>query len=132
MYQLTDNDAQLLAFISTDDNETPVAVMRDKFPNMKALDQRLRTLTSKDVRFLEQGAVYHTPETDGYYREDLGIYTITPQGMQALEDFQRSDKRRRKELWLKSVWLPMLVAFGTTLLTQAAKEWLLPMIQRLV
>ncbi len=130
MYQLTEYDARILTFISGAGSATIDDVQR-RFPSIDSAQHRVRLLSSADCAMLSQDCVYRKSDFGSLCREDLGIYRLTPSGKKALEDFRTERKTHKRELWLKSVWLPMLVAFGTTILTLALKEWLWPLIQRL-
>ena len=79
MYQLTDNDAQLLAFINKT-GPTEIAKLQNKFSDIKTITLRLQTLTSRDVGFLSQKQIYHRDGAGELYREDTGIYSLTPFG----------------------------------------------------
>lgn len=61
--------------------------------------------------------------------QGLGVYRITPKGEIALDDYLAEQKQHKRELWLKSMWLPIAVSFATALLTLGLKDLLSRMIQ---
>ena len=128
MYQLTDNDAQLLAFINKT-GPTEIARLQDKFSGIKTITLRLQTLTSRDVGFLSQKQIYHRDGAGELYREDSGINSLTPLGIKALEDYQYSRKLRIRDLWFKNAWLPILVSIAANLAIAGIRQ-LWPLIQQ--
>ena len=59
--------------------------------------------------------------------QSTGICQITELGRIALQDYQAKQESEMKLLWLRSVWLPILVSIATTLLVHLL-SWLLPRI----
>lgn len=63
----------------------------------------------------------HVP---GYQGKPLGVCRITDEG----RDYLISYRHNRRMLWLKSVWIPVIVAFLTSICT----HYLLPMLPALL
>lgn len=77
-------------------------------------DSRINTLKANayiDFEFIEQDFGYGNKglaHTDNYIITDLG--------MKALQDYKISNKQKKKELWLQSCWIPIIVSVLTNLL----------------
>lgn len=69
------------------------------------------------------------------YKDDNGnrpkstnCFRITDFGKKTLEDYFYNRKYENKQLWLKNAWIPIIVAFVTTLLT----NFLIPMLPQIL
>lgn len=128
MHQLTKLDADILAFIREKEFAT-LDDIQNRFPKISTIPHRIRLLTTTPNALVMQQRIYRQDEIGQFVSTGTGRYSLTPDGEKALEDYQYEHKTNRRELWLKSVWLPMLVALGTALLTMALTRWLSPLIQ---
>ena len=75
---------------------------------------------SRDTRNVQDGALTRI--------EYLNTYRLSDYGKKLLQDYDRSKKIYRKELWLKNAWIPIIVAFVTTLIT----NYMLPKLPLLI
>lgn len=78
-----------------------------------------RALIRQDVRTYLDGAL--TKE------EYLDSYRLTDMGHKVLQDYRHTAKNKRRELWIKNAWIPILVSLATNLVIDGTK-WLLPQI----
>lgn len=128
MDQLTKLDADILAFVREKEFVTLDDIQK-RFPKIATISHRIRLLTTMPNAPVMQQRIYRQDEIGQFISTGTGRYGLTPDGEKALEDYQHEHKTNRRELWLKSVWLPMLVALGTALLTMALTRWLSPLIR---
>lgn len=128
MHQLTKLDADILAFIRGKEFVTLDDVQR-RFPKVETTEHRIQLMSEAPDALVCPERTYWQDEIGQLLHSDTGRYSLTPDGEKALEDYQYEHKTNQRELWLKSVWLPMLVALGTALLTMALTRWLSPLIQ---
>lgn len=128
MDQLTKLDADILAFVREREFVTLDDIQK-RFPKIATISHRIRLLTTMPNAPVMQQRIYRQDEIGQFISTGTGRYSLTQDGEKALEDYQYEHKTNQRELWLKSVWLPMLVALGTALLTMALTRWLSPLIQ---
>ena len=128
MHQLTKLDADILAFIREKEFVT-LDDVKQRFPKMGTTEYRIQLMSEASGALIYPERTYWQDEIGQLLHDDTGRYGLTPDGEKALEDYQYEHKTNQRELWLKSVWLPMLVALGTALLTMALPRWLSPLIQ---
>ena len=131
MKELTNIDFKILDFIN---KNQPVHIdkIKAEFPRISGVEYRIDLLSRQE--FSQSGACYLTNSSyiiqeyqrtgEGSFADRLatGIYRITDLGRKTLQDYKQSSKSHRKELWLKNAWIPIIVAFATTVLT----NYLLP------
>ena len=125
--QLTKHDYMILEFISTSNNVTKKEIIDKLSDKVEALELRI----SRISRPLSTSSGSYMPDTSyikenlkpvrteyGYSEgEPLGVYNITDLGKKVLQDYKSKEKTYKKELWLKNAWIPILVAFLTTVIT---------------
>lgn len=128
MHQLTKLDADILAFICEKEFVT-LDDVKQRFPKIETTEYRIQLMSEASDALIYPERTYWQDEISQFRHRDTGRYGLTPDGEKALEDYQYEHKTNQRELWLKSVWLPMLVALGTALLTMALPRWLLPLIR---
>lgn len=128
MHQLTKLDADILAFIRKREFVTLDDVQK-RFPKVETAERRIQLMSKTPDALICPERTYWQDEIGQLLHDDTGRYSLTPDGDKALEDYRYEHKTNQRELWLKSVWLPMLVALGTALLTMALTRWLSPLIQ---
>ena len=128
MHQLTRLDADILAFIRKNKSVT-LSDVRQRFPKVETTEHRIQLMAKGSHALIWPERIHIQDEIGQFIPSITGRYSLTPDGEKALEDYRYEHKTNRRELWLKSVWLPMLVALGTALLTMALTRWLSPLIQ---
>lgn len=128
MSELSDVDFKILEFIN--ENE-PVEIkkIKSKFPEIASIGYQIEQMSKQT--FSQSGSCY-IPNTSFIIQEyeefeepkgsfepakPLGIYTVTDFGKKALQDHKEYTKNRKKELWLKNAWIPIIVSFVTTATT---------------
>lgn len=137
MPEINDIDAEILRFIR---NHEPTSLnsIISGLPNVSAVSFRVKEMCSSGR--------YHIPGTrdgnDWFITQDtrtfrdgtalkeerLDAYRLTDLGMKVLQDHEYSLKKHRWELWLKNAWIPIIVAFVTTLLT----NYILPKLPQII
>lgn len=60
--------------------------------------------------------------------EYLGTCRLTDHGKKVLQDYDKAHRAHRKEFWLKNAWIPIIVAFVTTVIT----NYILPKLPLLI
>ena len=118
MKELSRIDYDVLKFISLN---SPVALseIKNAFPNFDAIENRLKFLTLNHKNFpaviKEEFKTEHIG--NNVNRKYLGIYSLTDYGNYCLLNDKANNKKQNKEMWLKNVWIPIIVSFLTTILT---------------
>lgn len=140
MDELTSIGFKILDFVNAN-GPTNVETLKNNFPDIDSIDLRAHEMSKikynstgrvplKNSSFLVQK--YECVSTDlGPHQKETGIFSITDYGKKALQDYKESVKEKRKELWLKNAWIPILVSVATTSLINGL-QWLLPLIQQWV
>lgn len=124
MLKLNDIDAKVLRFIR-ENPSCSVDTMEKAVHGVDAMKSRVQFLQDADfvrMDFLEtkDGAlIRHTP---------LFTYKITATGKKELQDYDHTTRRDRRDLWLKNAWIPIIVSFATTVLT----NYILPRLPEMI
>lgn len=137
MPEINDIDAEILRFIR---NHEPTSLdsIINGLPNVSAVGFRVKQMCSSGH--------YHAAGTEGrnhwfimqdirtfrdgtfLKQEYLDAYRLTDFGKKVLQDHEYSEKKHRRELWLKNAWIPIIVAFVTTLTT----NYILPKLPQII
>ena len=137
---LNDIDFEILDFISKNE---PVNIdqIKANFPNVSSLDYRIKSMARQSYSEAVHASIPNSSFILQQYEKigtgvreiirPLGIYTTTDCGKKALQDYKQEIKSKRKELWLKNAWIPIIVSVATNLVISGAK-WLWPLIQQWV
>lgn len=139
---LTDPDWEIMCIVK---KYQPIGKTQIKkhLPHVEAIELRLGDLTSREMHMTKgmripiEGTSYLSIEnrsiSDPLYNEDHQVFRLTRLGDRALQDHLTSKKLARRELWLKSAWIPILVSFATTVITTSlwptVQRWLLSLLQ---
>lgn len=125
--QITAGDAEVLKYFR---KHSPASASdaEKALPDTGAVEHRIAALTKLDVGLLSEDVDTDLSGTRELHRS-LGVYRITPKGEIALDDYLVERKRHRRELFLKSVWMPILVSIAVNL-TIAGIRQLWPLIQQ--
>ena len=128
MRDLTEIDIKILQYIEKR-GKADIASIKKKFPNTSAIEYRLKQLSTPEYHRFANSTVsipiknscclrehVESVETKNGYSHDtyLGIYELTDFGKRELQDHITEKRLARKELWLKNAWIPIIVAFATT------------------
>ncbi len=134
MMALTKLDAQILRFVQHKGFAT-IEEIQSAFPKINAIELRVSDMSKPEERF-EAKRIWTVPNTS-YLLKTNDIYHLTALGEKALQDYDAADVDRKRELWLKNAWIPILVAFITTVVTNyilpklpALLQWLASMFAR--
>lgn len=142
---LTDSDWEILRTIK---EHQPIGITQIKefLPNIEAMNLRLSNLAErkthkingisapiKDTSYL---TINRRSKDDPLYEYDQHEVSLTELGNKALQDHLITQKKARRELWLKNAWIPILVSFVTTIITTSLwptmQRWLLSLLQRII
>lgn len=74
------------------------------------------SLAIEDTAYLEEECRKYT-EDHISHSEPIGLYHITQFGEKSLQDFEHKTSSHKRELWLKNAWIPIIVSFITTSVT---------------
>ena len=138
MCELNDIDAAILRCIKTNEPISLKAI-EASLPNISAIEFRVKAMCSTghytsakatdNLHFYVEQVFKTTRDKYGCLKQEpIDAYRLTALGQKVLQDYDFSTRRKRRELWLKSVWLPILVTLATNLAISGIK-WLLPQIQ---
>ena len=132
-FELAEIDADILRYICKHEPVTieeveraiPDSLVQHRIASMSGRgwydprrnDTPAPSLITRDHRVLEGGHV-----------EYLGTCRLTDHGKKVLQDYDKAHKTHRKELWLKNAWIPIIVAFVTTVIT----NYILPKLPLLI
>ena len=124
MDDLTSIDAELLKFIH-ENGGADLASIKQKFPKVSTVEYRLKKLATPEYRPIPKTA-FATPkipiENSSFLirhknANALVIYELTDYGKQALQDYFAAKRLHLREIWLKNAWIPIIVSFATTVIT---------------
>ena len=125
--QITAGDAEVLKYFR---KHSPASASdaEKALPDTGAVEHRIAALAKLDVELLSEDVDTDLSGTRELHR-GLGVYRITPKGEITLDDYLVERKRHRRELFLKSVWMPILVSIAANLTIAGIRE-LWPLIQQ--
>ena len=125
--RITAGDAEVLKYFR-EHSPASASDAKKALPDTGSVDHRIAALTKPDVGLLAEDKKASYEPMQPLYKS-LGAYRITPKGEIALDDYLAERKQHRKELLLKSVWMPILVSIAANL-TIAGIRQLWPLIQQ--
>ena len=125
MLELSDNDVKILKYIRRH-GQAAVEDLERALPDVASVAYRVKVLSTPEYKYVS--TVRLALENTSHH-EPLGIYRLTEFGLKALQDHECTAKTSRRELWLKNAWIPIIVAFVTTLLANYMLPRLLHMIE---
>lgn len=123
---MEDLDYKVLEYIAKH-GPVSVAQVEKALPDVDSIGPRLDALRNVTNRLVVEATV---DEKHGSLTSVVrtGRFIATPLGNKALQDYKHATKKHRRELWLKNAWIPIIVAFVTTLLT----NYLLPKLPQML
>ena len=128
---INDYEAEILNFIK--ENKKAASIDIEKaFPNIESINLRIRGLTRTNDRaalIIPESVRYNDDYQTGY--KHTGFYFLSPEGKQALQDYEHEKGIEKKRFWRNSIFVPIFVTTSTTLLL-ALLKWLWPQIQELL
>lgn len=131
---LTVIDYQILKFVS---RKQPVGIseIKEGLPKIDSIEYRIAMLSTPEYRL---SADIRIPCENSYFLEELydeddiyhglQIYRLTALGEKVLQDYKLKTKCDKKAMWLENAWIPIIVAFATTVLT----NYILPKLPKLL
>lgn len=138
MEALTDIDAKILEYIERNEPVSMDSIKR-KFSKISAIEYRVHILSTPEYSYIPNCPISLPKANTSYLRESvesipdgkgnnvvkhLGIYQLTERGKKELQNYRQTKSSAMKELWLKNAWIPIIVAFVTTVIT----NYMLPML----
>lgn len=132
---LTSIDAELLKFIHKN-GSADLASIKQKFPKISAIEHRLKKLSTPKYRELPNAPFVRPKipiENSSFLIKRTGanasvVYELTEYGQQTLQDYFAAKRLHRRELWLANAWIPIIVSFVTTVIT----NYILPRLPRII
>lgn len=125
--RITAGDAEVLKYFR-EHSPASASDAKKALPDTGAVEHRIAALTKPDVGLLAEDKKTSYEPMQPLYK-GLGVYRITPKGEMALDDYIAEQKQHRRELLLKSAWMPILVSIAANL-TIAGIRQLWPLIQQ--
>ena len=113
MEQLTENDYVLLKYISRFQTVS-IAQVEKHFSN------KIESVAFRMSELKKEGYLVSCEKIIDDYEnicEDSDIVAISSLGQTTVQDHFAKKKVDKQELWLKNVWIPIIVSFVTTVLT---------------
>ena len=137
MDKINDIDAKILRFIK-DHEPINLQTIVSGLPDIYAVEFRVKQMCSSGhythSRTTDHSSFYIQQDVRTYLddsvtkQEYMDAYRLTDQGQTVLQDYMHSTKKYRRELWLKNAWIPIIVAFATTVLA----NYLLPKLPQIL
>lgn len=111
--RLGSHNAKILSYVEENQPVTAEQTM-EALPSTDAVKKRMSIMTAKAYLSADEHL-----EKDGYRSETAPpeTYTITALGRIALQEYISDSQRQKRELWIKSAWIPIIVSFATTIST---------------
>lgn len=125
--QIAACDAEVLRYFRKH-GPAPISDAKRALADTGSAEYRIVALAKPDAELLAEEMDTEI-EAMCSLHQGLGVYRITPKGEIALDNYLAEQKQHKRELWLKSMWLPIAVSFVTALLTLGLKDLLSRMIQ---
>ena len=123
--EFSDLDFEILEFVCKNE---PVSIEKIKknFSKISSIEYRIKELSRRDFdektfSYIPNTSVivqkYENHSSDKFTEQiAVGTYESTDYGKNILQDFKNKKQIQNKELWLKNAWIPIIVAFLTTLI----------------
>jgi len=129
---LQEIDYELLEYIS-ENQPVHIDKIKGRFSKVQeSIEYRIEALSKGTVRKFAGGIspvenssfILHIWEEFMQDNGEISIrqsnsYELTGLGYQALQDYNRTLKSKRKDVWLKNAWIPILVSIAMYLLLNA-------------
>lgn len=139
--ELTDNDVKILKYVKKNGPST-INDIEQALPEIASVAYRIQVLSTPEyenlhsIRLSIENTSYLTQDYETKADEStgclsnvpIGIYRLTDFGEKFIQDHEHLAKTHRQELWLKNAWIPIIVAFLTTLST----NYILPKLLQLL
>lgn len=136
---LTQKDYELLSFINKFDSVSKSKIGEHFKNKIDSIDYRLSELSAIDYNGFRPiaNSNYIAKEYDEITDPNTHItsqiskdsFHVTDLGKKVLQDYNLKLKLDKRNFWLKSIFVPIIVASVTTILIDVLK-WLLPLILR--
>ncbi len=110
---INDIDYKILQYFNSVTTSTIESAKRE-FPKIIGMETRLEAMVN--LRWLEHE--YQKIKDGSLTRiQRTSTIRITEAGRKAWQDYRHTTHKDRRELWLKNAWIPIIVSFATTVLT---------------
>ncbi len=125
MYELAETDYEILRYIG---KHGPVSIsdVIAAFPRNPIVEYRINQMDPKEYMSAIQPR--SRSETVHYLKRKDEKYELTEIGWKAVQDYRSSLKRARRDLWMRTAWIPILVSVVTNLAMLVLKylliDWL--------
>lgn len=125
MYELAETDYEILRYIG---KHGPVSIsdVIAAFPRNPIVEYRINQMDPKEYMSAIQPRF--RAETVHYLKRKDEKYELTEIGWKAVQDYSSSQRRARRDLWMRTAWIPILVSVVTTLAMLVIKylliDWL--------
>lgn len=110
----SDLDYKILAFVLKNGTVT-FEQIQARFKSFSALENRVEIL-SEPYQATFGVYVPNTSVIVPIVKDNTLHYQITDYGKRVLQVYKLSSKKRKKEIWLKNMWIPIIVSFVTYML----------------
>ena len=133
--KFSDLDYKIIKFVLKKKSAT-VEEIEQSFPKTNNVKYRVEQL-SKPMFSDRLGALIS--DSSPLKKDDIrlyeyaeSVYIVTDYGKKLLEDYELDKRNHIKEMWVKNAWIPIIVAFATTLLTNYLLPRLLHLLKLLI
>lgn len=113
---LTPSDYEILRYINKFDSVSKEQIMKRFKNKIESIEYRLARLSQGDFHEKNHFSM-PIPNSSYIIVKDKDNYYISSLGKKVLQDYQKQKKSDSKNLWLKNAWIPIIVAFVTTVIT---------------
>ena len=134
MYEPNETDIRILRTVKAL-GEADIESISRKLPKIDAVSLRVRKLSTPEYSQFGKSPAISMPKPNTAYRvhsqTDETKFQITELGKMAIQEFGFARRQKRRMLWLKNAWIPIIVSILTTVAITVLKS-LWPKIQELV
>ena len=142
MDTLTDIDARILEYVSQHRSVHIDSIKKD-LSDISSVEYRIELLSTPEYAYVSGFSLPIPKRNTSYLTEyqdftlngplDInlqrtGYYQLTELGQKELQDYLYKKKTETKELWLKNAWIPIIVSFVTTVIT----NYILPKLPQII
>ena len=134
MYEPNETDIRILRTVKAL-GEADIESISRKLPKIDAVSLRVRKLSTPEYSQFGNSPAISVPKPNTAYlvrsQTDETKFQITELGEMAIQEFGFARRQKRRMLWLKNAWIPIIVSILTTVAITVLKS-LWPKIQELV
>lgn len=134
MYEPNETDIRILKTVKAL-GEADIESISRKLPKIDAVPLRVKKLSTPEYSQFGKSPAISMPKPNTAYlvhsQTDETKFQITELGKMAIQEFGFARRQKRRMLWLKNAWIPIIVSILTTVAITVLKS-LWPKIQELV